>query len=136
MRYKFKNKGTEVIFDDVTLKSNEGDNHWSQICKTCVEKHNIPEEKLDDVGSGICGVEGCSNESDHYIDFNDTDLIEYSDSSIERQNLVAYYEQNLEKVKAMHSNENVTSDLIRDKNNGYIEFAEKELEAVKNGRMW
>ena len=51
-----------------------------------------------------------------------------------REKLIAYYEEKLEKVKAAYcktygSNENWKGD-------PYIEFAEKELEEVKNGRNW
>lgn len=58
-----------ITFDDFT-SGDEGE--WSQICSTCTKKFAIPKEVLDEnVGSGICGVEGCWNESDHYIDFPD-----------------------------------------------------------------
>lgn len=53
-----------------------------------------------------------------------------------REELISYYERNLEKVKAMHNPHNYNDDLSKDKCNAYIEFAEKELEAVKNGREW
>jgi len=43
---------------------------WSQVCAKHVNDLKIPRHSLDDTGRGICGVDGCSNESDHYIDFN------------------------------------------------------------------
>lgn len=52
-------------FDDVT--TSEGT--WSQVCKSCVDHLEIQESMLDDAGSGICGVEGCDQESNYYIDF-------------------------------------------------------------------
>ena len=59
----------EIKFDDYTLKSEDDLNDWSQICQHCVDKYNINKEVLDDAGSGICGVEGCENEADYYVDF-------------------------------------------------------------------
>ena len=71
-----------IVFDDFVLW-NEWDGYddqfgWSQICDNCISTHQIgvvtlPNKKkmdiLDDAGSGICGVKGCDNESDNYIDF-------------------------------------------------------------------
>lgn len=57
----------KVEFDDVVTDQDGGE--WSQICKECVDAMDIEKSLLDDVGSGICGVKGCSNESDYYIDF-------------------------------------------------------------------
>lgn len=54
-------------FDDITKDGNGQE--WSQICSKCVTKKGIKESTLDDAGSGICGIKGCSNESDYYIDF-------------------------------------------------------------------
>lgn len=71
MNYLFKG----ITFDDVSLKETDDLNDWSQICQECVDKHKINEKHLDlGSGNGICGVEGCSNESDHYIDFPEGEL--------------------------------------------------------------
>jgi hypothetical protein len=70
MRYKYK----EIIFDDVVLKSADGLNNWSQICHRCKVRHNIDEKKLDNFGSGTCGIEGCNREAEYYIDFEDKEL--------------------------------------------------------------
>lgn len=51
-----------------------------------------------------------------------------------QEKLIRYYEQRLEKVRAMYLN--ATTHLQEDKNNDYIKFAEQELQAVKNGREW
>lgn len=45
-----------------------------------------------------------------------------------QEQLVKYYEAKLEKVKGAYSNDC--------RKESYIKFAEKELEAVKNGRNW
>lgn len=61
--YEFKG----IKFDDyVTDEDGDG---WSQMCRECVVKHQIDEKYLNDASNGICGVEGCNNESDYYIDF-------------------------------------------------------------------
>lgn len=52
-----------------------------------------------------------------------------------REELIRHYEKNLEKVKIMHRTD-TNSDLINEKGRAYVEFAEKELEAVKSGREW
>jgi len=68
-----------IVFDDITDQDN-GLKMWSQICKCCTEKHNIDTKYLEeDAGNGICGVEGCENEADHYIDFED-DEVEITDN--------------------------------------------------------
>jgi len=59
---------SNIIFDDYVKFEDE--NYWSQICQSCVNKLNISASMLDkDAGRGICGVKGCSDGSDHYIDF-------------------------------------------------------------------
>ena len=69
---KHRYKG--VIFDDVVV---EPEGTWSQICRHCVKKHGISKSVLDfEAGYGICGVEGCENEADHYIDFPKGELQE------------------------------------------------------------
>lgn len=45
-----------------------------------------------------------------------------------QEKLIKFYEDRLAKVKAMYNGDS--------RKNEYIEFAEKELEAVKNGRQW
>jgi len=65
-----------IIFDDATPKENDDYNAWSQICQGCKDKHNISIDYLDNNGSGICGVEGCNNESGYYIDFPEGELKE------------------------------------------------------------
>ena len=47
---------------------------WTQICASCAQKLTdtkglTPEGE----GHGICGVVGCSNDSDHYVDFDKPD---------------------------------------------------------------
>lgn len=65
-----KDKNSDAIFDDYVVCYDGGD-CWTQVCNSCKEKFNFPENLLDkDIGSGICGVKGCSNEADHYYDFD------------------------------------------------------------------
>ena len=57
-----------VCFDDFV--ENEDGSRWAYICKDCVKKYGISKMFLDnDCSGGICGVKGCENEADYYIDF-------------------------------------------------------------------
>jgi len=61
-----------VMFDDFLENYEDGRviGIWTQVCQQCVNARNIPTAVLDiGIGSGICGVEGCENESDHHLDF-------------------------------------------------------------------
>ncbi|PGK51868.1 hypothetical protein CN918_29185 [Priestia megaterium] len=52
-----------------------------------------------------------------------------------KEELIQYYEEHLEKVKAAYRTD--TPSTPRNESNAeYIEQAEKDLEAVKNGRQW
>ena len=53
---------------------------------------------------------------------------------MEQEKLIAYYQERLEKVKAMHSHTYGSKENW--KGQPYIEQAEKDLEEVKNGRAW
>jgi hypothetical protein len=59
-----------VLFYDVTVGE---DSTWSQMCDSCWKKHHesLAGRAVVEIGSGhgICGIEGCNNEADHYIDF-------------------------------------------------------------------
>lgn len=66
--------GKIVTFDDVAEDDNG--HQWACICKECVEKYGIPEKLLDEAGQRICGVEGCENEADFYIDFPENEQTE------------------------------------------------------------
>lgn len=68
----FKNKdGTitykGIIFDDW----NDNQGIWSEICEHCIEKYRLGGENISDNAMTIaCGVQGCTNDADFYIDFN------------------------------------------------------------------
>jgi hypothetical protein len=55
-----------VRFDDA--ERDENGNIWSQICSSCAKKYYSQSLNLDESGSGICGVQGCENQADYYID--------------------------------------------------------------------
>jgi len=71
-------KETGCKFDDfVEYSENEIENceydtnAWTQVCHECAKKYHLLDSYLDiGSGSGICGVVGCKNESEHYYDFN------------------------------------------------------------------
>lgn len=56
-----------VIFDDFVI---EDEGNWSQICEKCFSiyftNHEVTEIPIANL---ICGVEGCQNEADYYLDF-------------------------------------------------------------------
>ena len=56
-----------LSFNDFT----NGDyGEWTQVCERCVAEHAINESLLDKCPSTpICGMFGCQNESDYYLDF-------------------------------------------------------------------
>ena len=58
-----------IEWDDWTTDDDE--HIWSQVCLECIDKHQIPDEIRSNPGSGICGIKGCTNEADDYIDFPD-----------------------------------------------------------------
>lgn len=55
------------LFDDVT--TDEDGHQWSQVCTKCEGEHKLPSHLLAEEGSGICGVKGCENEAEYYLDF-------------------------------------------------------------------
>lgn len=64
-------KNGSVVFDDFT-RDEYG--CWSQICQHCVDKYKIHFNRLADDGHGICGVSGCENQADYYIDFEENTI--------------------------------------------------------------
>lgn len=63
-RLTYKN----LVFDDF-VKDGPG-RYWSQICKTCASgltRRKNPDPCCDE---STCGVYGCTNEADWYIDFD------------------------------------------------------------------
>ena len=72
-----------IVFDD--YNTDENGNIWSQICAECAKKFKGIENELDDFGSGICGVRGCTNGSENsemeirYIDFDSQNVSLFKD---------------------------------------------------------
>lgn len=56
-----------ITFEDI--EENDWGGYWSGVCNQCIREYKIPNQYLDDAGSGCCMVNGCTNEADHYIDF-------------------------------------------------------------------
>jgi len=68
---------TGTYFDDYTENpiTDFDTTHWTQVCDECAKKHHLLDSYLAiGDGSGICGVVGCNNESDHYYDFQGEEL--------------------------------------------------------------
>jgi len=58
---------TGIIFDDFTFNEDlDCSPWWTQICDKCASR--LDKKYLNNDGSGICGVSGCNNESNHYFD--------------------------------------------------------------------
>jgi len=66
-----------IVFDDYNI--DENGNIWSQICADCLKKFKGIEHEVDEFGSGICGVRGCTNDSIHYIDFDSQNVSLFDD---------------------------------------------------------
>lgn len=64
-----------VCFDDF-VEDKETGQLWSCICESCAKKYRVPDNLLDEAGQGICGVQGCWNEADFYIDFSKLEKLE------------------------------------------------------------
>lgn len=59
-----------VTLDDYEINSDRELNYgWTQICEGCRSKF-LQHGVAHDEGHGICGVYGCDNISDHYLDFD------------------------------------------------------------------
>ena len=59
--------------------------HWSRICATCLNKvkaRPFQITKTDGI-SAPCGVNGCENEVDFYIDFDGTETITKTNHRLE-----------------------------------------------------
>ena len=71
MKKLIKDKETDAIFDDfVNDERVEETDMWTQVCDKCAKKYHLLDSYLEiGAGEGICGVDGCSNEADHYYDF-------------------------------------------------------------------
>ena len=68
-----------IRFDDHSHSEDDGYNYnWSQICTACACEHGIYSEaaKNDCPATLICGVEGCNEEADFYLDFDGTETEE------------------------------------------------------------
>ena len=79
----FKSKGKRIVFDDFCDERDQDYcGVWTGMCRECASKYmdilvDDTCNRLDDCGSGICSVEGCSNEADYYVDFWADDDIEF-----------------------------------------------------------
>ena len=64
-------KGKKIVFDDFVDNTMEYKSYWVGMCTCCYNKYrDILGNRIDDCGSGLCSVNGCSNEADYYVDFD------------------------------------------------------------------
>ncbi len=69
---------------------------WSQICINC-HKKNFISHKIDDYpGSDvICGVKGCANEAEFYIDFIEKNVTYHKGTlTLSREDFISEYYNN------------------------------------------
>jgi len=59
---------TQVRFDDLVFDKIVN-HYWAPVCCECIEKHAMYHDEIAPAQGTICGVEGCNNEADYYIDF-------------------------------------------------------------------
>ena len=65
-----------VMFDDFEI--HHGDEAYTQVCSHCSTRFIEGAAKLSEcAGEPICGVEGCDNIAEYYLDF--TDYIHFID---------------------------------------------------------
>lgn len=55
---------------------------------------------------------------------------------MKHEKLITYYEQRLEKVKAAWNEDAAVDNYQRERCRAYVDAAQADLEAVKNGREW
>ena len=67
-----------IVFNDYFYSDDDDPNYnWSQICTACACEHGIYVEaaKNDCPAQIICGVLGCENEADFYLDFDGAETV-------------------------------------------------------------
>jgi hypothetical protein len=63
-----------VVFDDFTVDDGEQITRWSQVCQDHVNHFQGTNAIASQcAGEPICGVEGCDNIAEYYLDFIDAD---------------------------------------------------------------
>lgn len=64
-----------IMCDDFT-HNEDFHTYWTNMCESCRKKYGeILGERVSESGSNaICGVAGCDNESDYYVDFNESEV--------------------------------------------------------------
>lgn len=58
------------------------------------------------------------------------------ETTMKHEKLITYYEQRLEKVKAAWNEDAAVDDYQCERCRAYVDAAQADLEAVKNGREW
>lgn len=72
MKFNYKSKNGDTIKFDDCVKGEEG--CWSYLCEKCRQKYEEQFPLTCRISGGICegiicGVDGCRNEADYYVDF-------------------------------------------------------------------
>ena len=66
--------GSTVTFDGFTKSKDSG--WWAQMCSSCVDSmgKDVLKDLISHCDNGICGVFGCNNRSEFYIDLSSGEL--------------------------------------------------------------
>ena len=69
------NNGKKIRFDDFQDNTKEYNSFWVEMCPSCLEKYkDMISSKTSTGAMGTCSVEGCNNEADYYVDFNENEV--------------------------------------------------------------
>lgn len=105
--------GEEIRFDDFHKSTDNSENPWAAICPGCRAKYvnELEEASVSrcPASSEICGVEGCNNEVDFYVDFQ-KEQVEFTTSvsvTLEKSiSVTQEFEATPEEVKMLKNGEN------------------------------
>ena len=69
-------RGKQIVFDDFADNTEEYQSYWIEMCPHCHNKYRSILGKRADRGSawGTCSVDGCENEADYYVDFDEKEV--------------------------------------------------------------
>jgi hypothetical protein len=93
-----------LTFDDYTIYDDEQPTRWTQVCKRHAKHFHDTDAALSDCpGEPICGVDGCGEIAEYYLDFLDAEWDYYlgDDGDTDRDerdcqresDLMAYYRE-------------------------------------------
>ena len=60
----------KILFDDFQINQEPDMSSWAYVCKNCAKSYGFNKNNLDNAvpAHAICGIKGCNNEADFYLD--------------------------------------------------------------------